>query len=121
MKGRSLRLADYLGHILEAIERIERYTADLAYDAFVESDITQDAVIRNLEIVGEACRNIDRRFPDFAARHPDFPLKAAFEMRNVLSHGYFGVDLGLVWRTVNTNLPELRRQVQQIMAEPDRD
>ena len=83
--------------------------------------MVQDAVIRNLEIIGEACRNIERRFPGFAARHPDFPLKPAFEMRNVLSHGYFGVDLAIVWRTVETNLPELRRQVQHIMAEPHQD
>jgi uncharacterized protein with HEPN domain len=72
MKRRTLRLPDYLGHILHAIERIERYTAGLAFDGFVERDVVQDAVIRNLEIIGEACRNIERRFPGFAARHPDF-------------------------------------------------
>jgi uncharacterized protein with HEPN domain len=121
MKRKSLRLADYLGHILEAIERIERYTAGLAREGFVESEMTQDATIRNLEIIGEACRNIERRFPDFAARHPDFPLKAAFEMRNVLAHGYFGVDLDIVWKTIQSNLPLLRRLVQQIMTERDRD
>ncbi|MBP7000966.1 DUF86 domain-containing protein [Amaricoccus sp.] len=112
---------DYLEHILEAIGRVERYTADLASETFVEDDRTQDAVIRNLEIIGEACRNIERHVPGFSAQHPDFPLKAAVEMRNVLSHGYFGVDLGVVWRTVQTNLPELRRQVQEILAELSRD
>jgi uncharacterized protein with HEPN domain len=83
--------------------------------------MAQDAVIRNLEIIGEACRNIERRFPDFSARHPEFPPKPAFQMRNVLSHGCFGIDLEIVWRTIQTNLPELRRQVQQIMAEPCQD
>jgi uncharacterized protein with HEPN domain len=118
---RALRLADYLGHIFEAIERIERYSADPTYATFVESDMAQDAVIRNLEIIGEACRNIERRFPDFARQHPDFPLKAAFEMRNVLAHGYFGVDLDIVWRTIQTNLPALRWQAQQVMTESHRD
>lgn len=117
MKRGNLRLADYLQHILEAIERIERYTADVAYEAFVRADMTQDAVIRNLEIVGEACRNIERHIPEFSARYPNFPLKAAVEMRNVLSHGYFGVDLAIVWRT---NLPELRQQVQQILTDLSR-
>lgn len=121
MNRKSLRVADYLAHILEAIERIERYTADLAYKAFAENDMAQDAVIRNLEIIGEACRNIERSFPDFAAKHPDFPLKAALEMRNVIAHGYFGVDLDIVWTTIQTNLPGLRWQVRRIMTDPRRD
>jgi uncharacterized protein with HEPN domain len=121
MKQSTLRLTDYLRHILEAIERIERYTADLGYGGFVESEMVQDAVIRNLEIIGEACRNIERRFPDFSARYPDFPLKPAFEMRNVLPHNYFGVDLEVMWRTITADLPELRRRVQHILAASDRN
>lgn len=116
MSGKRLRLADYLGHILEAIERIERYTKTIAFEDFAESEMAQDAVIRNLEIIGEACRNIERSDPGFAARHPDFPLRAAVEMRNVLAHGYFGVDLDIVWRTIQTNLPGLQRQARHIMG-----
>jgi len=63
--------ADYLRHILDAIERIERYTRDLTDADFYLSDIAQDAVIRNFEIIGEACSNISRRFPGFAAEHPE--------------------------------------------------
>ena len=85
MGRRSLRLADYLDHVLEAIDRFDRYTENLAYETFVDSDMAQDAVIRNLEIIGEACRNIEQSFPGFAAQYPDFPLKPAFEMRNVLA------------------------------------
>lgn len=76
--------------------------------------MAQDAVIRNLEIIGEACRNIERSDPDFLVRHPEFPLRVAIEMRNVLAHGYFSVDLEIVWRTVHTNLPDLKAQVLQI-------
>ena len=121
MSRKRPRVTDYLDHIRAAIERIERYTAGLEYESFVQSDIAQDAVVRNLEIIGEACRNIARIDPDFAARHPDFPLKAALEMRNVLVHGYFGVDLEIVWRTIRTNLPPMRRQVEAIIAELGRD
>lgn len=75
--------------------------------AFLESEIVQDAVIRNLEIIGEASRNIERDFSDFADAHPDLPLTIAYEMRNALSHGYFKVDLQIVWSTIQNDLPGL--------------
>jgi uncharacterized protein with HEPN domain len=61
------RLADYLSHILQAIERIHRYTDDIDEISFSQNDLMQDAVIRNLEIIGEASRNIERKHPDFTA------------------------------------------------------
>jgi uncharacterized protein with HEPN domain len=82
--------------------------------------LVQDAVVRDLEIVGEACRNIQRNDPDFAVAHPTFPLRAAFEMRNALAHGYFGVDWDIVWTTVQTDLPALREKVRRIMPEQGR-
>jgi uncharacterized protein with HEPN domain len=75
----------------------------------------QDAVIRNLEIIGEASRNIERKHPDFTAAHPELPLSFAYEMRNALAHGYFKVDLAIVWKTVETDLPPLRQQVRSIL------
>ena len=71
----------------------------------------QDAVIRNLEVIGEAYRNIERRYPDFAETHPELPLSFAYEMRNALAHGYFEVDLEIVWKTVEQDLPELEQRV----------
>ena len=73
--------------------------------------------MRNLEVIGEACRNIERIDPDFAARHPDLPLRAASGMRNLLSHGYFAIDLDIVWTTVKTSLPSMEQQVRRIAAE----
>ena len=108
------RLADYLGHIVEAIERIERYTCDLDEAAFLHSEIVQDAVIRNFEIIGEASRNIERHHPDFAAAHPELPLAVAYEMRNALAHGYFKVDLNIIWRTINRDLPHLLQRVRSL-------
>ena len=90
------RLADYLGHILQAIESIERYTEDLGEVAFLEDEMAQDAVIRNFEIIGDASHNIEARFPEFAQAHPELPLAFAYQMRNAVAHGYFKVDLEIV-------------------------
>lgn len=106
---------DYLGHVVGAIERIERYVADLTEVGFYQSDIAQDAVIRNIEIIGEACNNISKRFPDFAAAHPELPLAVAYQMRNAVSHGYFEVDLETVWKTIQHDLPGFLRQVRAAM------
>lgn len=111
------RLADYLAHILEAIERIDRYTEDMSEVAFLESEMAQDAVIRNFEIIGEACHNIETHYPEFAASHPELPLAAAYQMRNAVAHGYFKVDLEIVWKTIHRNLPGLYRQVQKVARE----
>ena len=79
--------------------------------------VTLLPVIRQLEIVGEACRNIERDHPDFAAAHPELPLAFAYEMRNALSHGYFKVDLAIVWKTIETDLPELYARVGSILGQ----
>lgn len=111
-----LRLTDYLGHILQAIERIQQYTGTPDEAGFMESSMVQDAVVRNFEIIGEASRNIERIDPAFVVQHPELPLKFAYDMRNQLSHGYFQIDLGLVWRTVKRNLPTLSEQIRVIVA-----
>lgn len=116
MKGKSpLRLACYLSHILEAIARIEAYVNEMKEAEFAENQLVQDAVIRNLEIIGEAANNISKRYPEFAAAHPELPLKDAFEMRNFLSHGYFAINLAVVWETVKTDLPALELQVRGVL------
>ncbi len=113
------RLPDYLGHILQAIERIQRYTDDMDEVVFLQSEMAQDAVIRNLEVIGEASRNIERDHPEFVAAHPELPLSFAYEMRNALAHGYFKVDLEIVWNTVERDLSNLQHQVQGLMREQE--
>ena len=108
----NLRIKDYLGHILEAIERINRYVGGMNEDEFLQDEKTQDAVIRNFEIIGEASRNIKRYHPDFAAEHPDVPWGIAYEMRNALAHGYFMVDMGIVWKTILKDLPRMADQIK---------
>jgi len=104
------RLADYLGHILQAIERIDRYTENISEVMFLEDEMAQDAVIRNFEIIGEASHNIEDRYPEFATNHPELPLAFAYQMRNAVAHGYFNVDLEIVWKTIHNDLPGLYEQ-----------
>jgi uncharacterized protein with HEPN domain len=110
------RLADYLGHITDAIERIDRYTGAMDEVTFLKSQLVQDAVIRNFEIIGEASNNIERHYPDFAASHPELPLSNAYQMRNAVAHGYFKVDLEIVWKTIHRDLPGLHAQIQDAQA-----
>lgn len=116
MKQIDMRLDDYLEHILQAIERIEEYTSGLSEDTFLRNTLVQDAVIRNFEIMGEACRNIQRRYPEFETDYADFPLSAMYGMRNVLAHGYFEVDLELVWRVIMKNLPSVKQSVSTLRS-----
>ena len=108
------RLLDYLDHILKAINRIIEYVDDMDEIDFSQDNRTQDAVIRNFENIGEASRNIEKRYPEFAAKYSEVPWGIAYEMRNALSHGYFKVDLDVVWRTIENDLPQLKTQVNEI-------
>lgn len=119
MSRDSQRLHDYLGHIEQAIARIQRYIRDLDEVDFLRSEIVQDAVIRNFEIIGEASRNIERNHADFAAAHPELPLAIAYEMRNALAHGYFQVDIEIVWKTIRNDLPPLQLIVHTLLQEQD--
>jgi uncharacterized protein with HEPN domain len=88
----------------------------LSQPTFATDTLFQDAVIRNFEIIGEACRNIERRYPEVAAAHPDIPWGDAWRMRNALSHAYFKVDLESVWRTIQNDLPPLAARVSDLLA-----
>jgi uncharacterized protein with HEPN domain len=114
VKKSDLRITDYLDHMLEAIGRIERYTLGMTSDAFTANSLVQDAAIRNLEIIGEAARNVERHDADFAARHADVPWEEMYLMRNRVSHGYFSVDASVVWRTIARDLPVLKQQIAKI-------
>jgi uncharacterized protein with HEPN domain len=106
------RVAEFLRHILEAISRIDEYTAAINQMEFSKNRLLQDAVIRNFEILGEASRNIETHDPGFAARYPQIPLREIYSMRDRLSHGYFSVNPDIVWNTIQNELPALRKQVE---------
>ncbi len=111
------RLIDYLQHIVEAAGRIDKYIDDMVEWSFIENELVQDAVIRNLEVIGEASNNIRKHYPDFLDEHPYLPLGVVYEMRNALSHGYFKVDLTVVWNTVENHLPLFSAQIEEIYEE----
>ena len=104
----------YLHDIKEAVEKIEVFTKDLTYEAFAGDNKTVDAVIRNLEIVGEAAKHIPKRMKD---KYPEIDWKAMAGMRDILAHEYFGVRMGIIWKTVRERLPELRNRVEEILKE----
>ena len=111
-RGDPLRVDDYLGHLIEAIDNIFEYTADMDWVAFSLDKKTQDAVIRNFESIGEACNNVTKHHGAFSVAHPEIPWNFAYEMRNALAHGYFKVDQQVVWQTIGDDLPGLRQAAQ---------
>src|SRR5262245_53027170 len=92
------RVPEYLGHILTAIDRATSYIAGMDFDAFERDTRTQDAVIRSIEIIGEAANKVRTADADFAAGHPQIPWDVMYGMRNRIVHDYFEVDLQIVWQ-----------------------
>jgi uncharacterized protein with HEPN domain len=116
------RVEDYLGHIRQAIERATNYVQPLQdIGAFEQNLQVQDAVVRNIEIIGEAVNHINRMAPEFIAQHPQLPWAEMRDMRNVIIHAYFAVDLQIVWRTVQDDLPRLKQQIDDLLKERQTD
>lgn len=109
--NKALRVSEYLDHILNAIQRINRYTNELDETSFLKSELVQDAVIRNIEIIGEASNSILQNAPEFAAQRSEIPWVVLYTMRNRVAHGYDKVDLEIVWRTIQADLPKLYANV----------
>jgi uncharacterized protein with HEPN domain len=109
---------DFLSDILEAIRRARTYAADLSYDEFLLDTRTQDAVVRTLEILGEAAKRLS---PQLRDRYPAVPWKRMAGLRDKLIHDYFGVNLDIVWEIVTLELPGVSVQVERVMEEFARD
>ena len=102
-----------LRHIVDAAERIAGYLSGVDRDTFLVNRMLQDAVIRNLEIVGEACVNLSAEIRE---AHAGVPWLKASGIRNRLVHGYFDVDLGVVWQTAKDSIPTFADQVRKILS-----
>lgn len=101
----------FLKHILESIEWIEKETENISKDKFIQNVPTQDIVIRRLEIIGEAVKNLPA---DFKEKYPDTPWQRIAGLRDKLIHGYFGIELALVWEIVQKDLPLFKKQIEKM-------
>jgi len=102
----------YLNDILKAIERIERYAGKLTKENFVEDELVVDGVVRNLEIIGEAVKNIPKDIKD---KYPKMDWKKIVGFRDILIHGYFSVNFEIVWEIITNRVPELKKCVKNIL------
>jgi len=102
----------YLSHILDAINDVSKFLRGVEYADFTHSDLLQSAIIRKLEIMGEATKRLGL---DFRREHADIPWKNIAGMRDVLIHDYFGVDAKAVWNMAKENLPDLKKKLSAIV------
>ena len=103
---------ELLSDVLEAIRRIEAYTKSVTYEGFLRDMQVQDAVVRNLEIIGEAVKKLDR---EFKKQHQEIDWKKIAGLRDRVIHDYFGVNWDIVWDVVRNKAPELKRQLERLL------
>ena len=104
--------AVYLRHIGDAIADIKQYT-QAGYEDFLARKIVQDAVLRNLEIIGEAVKNLS---PEYRQKNQEIPWKQMAGLRDILIHHYFGIDLDIVWLVVEKRLPAVEKHINDTLA-----
>lgn len=107
-------LTIFLQDILISIKLVEKRMKNVSYQEFIGDVDLQDMVIRRIEIIGEAVRNLPK---EFRQEHREIDWQSPADMRSVLIHGYFGVDFKIVWDTVINDLPKLKEQVKKILQE----
>jgi uncharacterized protein with HEPN domain len=101
----------YIDDIKQAIQRIEKYAKNLTLEKLKKNDLVTDGIVRNLEIIGEAVKNIPSSVKD---KHPEIEWKKIAGLRDILAHGYFGVDIEVLWDIVKNKLPDLKKNINRI-------
>ncbi len=104
----------FLQDVLEAIDNVAEFVGPLTRDQFQADKKTLHAVVRNLEVIGEAIKQVP---PEIRDRHPQVPWQRIAGLRDILIHHYFGIDIDIVWDIVENKLPELKSQIQAVLAE----
>jgi uncharacterized protein with HEPN domain len=112
----------YLRHIMDAFLQIEHYTDGITYEAFLSNRLVQDGVIRQLEVMGEAARNIS---DDLQIKNPAIPWRQMISLRNRIIHAYFNVNFQIIWEIIQVDIPEIKQEIKLILeneyqnSEPD--
>lgn len=107
----------FIKDMLECIERIEEFTGDMNFKEFLADDKTKSAVVRKLEIIGEAAKNIPK---NIRQKHKELPWSDMAKMRDKIAHFYFGIDYEIVWEVIKRRLPEIKPIIQGILREMER-
>lgn len=102
----------YFEDIINAMDKIEKYIKNLDKDSFTDNEMVVDAVLRNLEIIGEAAGNIS---DDIKNKYSNIPWRRMIGLRNIVIHDYFGVDLNIIWKIIKVNLPETKPLINKVM------
>lgn len=110
------RLPDYLDHMIEAAQQVCAYLEGMGKEDFLDDKRTQQAVILNIVIIGEAATKLLKDYEPFLDRHPAVPWRSMKGMRNRIAHGYFDINLDVVWETAQTALPQLLLRLPAIRA-----
>jgi uncharacterized protein with HEPN domain len=116
MKRRDLR--DYLLDIIDSIDDIENFTENLTYEQFVKDRKTLNAVVRSIEIIGEAAKQLPN---EVKAKYNTLPWKEITGMRDKLIHAYFGMDTETIWETVHKNIPTLKQTIQKLLKDQEKE
>lgn len=104
----------FLLHILESIERIEKFIKNVSQEKFMHEEKTQDATIRRIEIIGEATKNLSKIFKN---KHPEIKWAKIISMRNVIVHEYFGIDLKRTYKIIKEDIPDFKNKISVILKE----
>jgi uncharacterized protein with HEPN domain len=111
-------IGDFIADIVDAMDKALKFTEGMSYEEFVRDEKTLFAVVRALEIIGEAVKNIPE---DVRKRYPEIPWKGMAGMRDKVIHAYFGVDTKVVWDTVKRRIPELKPLFEKMLNELERE
>src|SRR3989344_5518164 len=104
----------FIKHIRDSIDEIESFTKNVSKEKFMKEKLIQNAVIRSIEVIGEAVKNLPI---SFRSKYAEIPWNKIAGMRDKITHHYFGVDLETVWKVIKDDLPELKRNIQMILKE----
>lgn len=102
----------YLEDIISSIKKIEKYINDISFEEFYDNEMIVDAVVRNLEIIGEAARYLE---DDFKETNSHIPWRNMIGLRNIMIHEYFGIDLNIIWKIVTDDIPKTKPEILKLI------